>query len=324
MVLGTRSGVRSKYAWEASNSAPAGGVMEIVGGDLLSGDDGSQYVPRGPIGGGWGQPMASHVSGEEKKPVPDALTVTFFSYLEDKFYRGAFPLPRERIAQLFAEGFPHKYGKGGRKTYDSIIVGVAPGGAVAVWLSGSRRQLEVLYGHADEVSLDWHRALDMPPQVDRQKYVADSLAHAAKKDPLVAPSMQRVPIGLWDSYRERFAWTPVFEGIPAPESVGRVSFFNGEHDEIWLPLSDADRRATRAVPKYVSFGVESLNRIFDVTFDEAEVFSVFRRLGASGEPVELVFAQKQIEGKSSFGVFVRNQHETVGLTKNKYAFFAKH
>ncbi|HEY6881546.1 MAG TPA: DUF2931 family protein [Polyangiales bacterium] len=320
-----RSGVKSKYKWEPSNSAPAGGLMKIVGGSLSSGNAATTGVPAGAqLGDVWGVPQQRYVSGEEEKPVPDTLFVTFFSYLEDKFYRGAFPLPRDQIAQLFEEGFRHSKGTNGRKTYTDLVVGVAPGGVVAVWLAGARRQVEVFYGHADEVRLDWHRTLDLPPQVDRQRYIADALAYAAQTDPLVEPSMRRVPIGRWDSYRERFAWTPAFENMPEPASIARVNFFNGERDEIWLPLSEVDRQAKRPVPRFINFSVESLNRSFDITFDEAEVFGLYRRLGLGGEPVEMVFAQRKVEGKTSFGVFLRNRHETVGLTKNKYAIFALH
>ena len=40
-------------------------------------------------------------------------------------------------------------------TYHRIVAGVSPGGGVAVWLNGFNRKLQVFYGKAQEVHLDW-------------------------------------------------------------------------------------------------------------------------------------------------------------------------
>ncbi len=120
-----------KFDWQATDNAPRDYPMEILGGSLIYPESGSLYVPdKIRIAYGWGKPGRSHVVGPDLKPLPNTLAISFFSYTENQFYGGRFALPYDRIVQLFNAGYdsPRK----GHITYDQIIVGVAPGGAVAV------------------------------------------------------------------------------------------------------------------------------------------------------------------------------------------------
>src|SRR5690625_6974339 len=82
--------------------------------------------------------ISSHIVGPDLKPLPDRLKITFLSYLEDQFYEGVFDLPYETILSLFKEQSTN-----GGPEYHRIMVGVAPGGYVAVWLKGHIKTTEV-------------------------------------------------------------------------------------------------------------------------------------------------------------------------------------
>lgn len=307
----------TKFEWLASNSAPAGCLMEITSGAFLFPGGGSLYIPPRSLHSGWGREVSIHLVGEDTKPLPDRMEITFFSYLEDKFYRGTFALPHERIAELFAAGYRSFEEDSGRATYNAIVAGVAPGGAVAVWVSGGERQVEVFFGQAQEAGLDWHATLGMPADVDRRTLVASSLAEAAASDPLVTQMTQRVPIGIWATYRTKYQWRPVFEGMPVPDRIERVRFFNGERDYMVLPLDAAAERTPRPVPVYVSFADKQGGRSNELTFDEQETLATFERLGAEGQPLELVFATTVRNGQAEFNVLVRSATQTVVLRKLK-------
>ena len=57
-------------------------------------------------------------------------------------------LPRERILELFKNGFKTVYGM--KTTYTSIVAGMAPGGNATIWLRGSERLTEVIRFKAQE------------------------------------------------------------------------------------------------------------------------------------------------------------------------------
>jgi hypothetical protein len=307
----------NRFEWLASNSAPQGTPMRVVRGAFVFPEGGSLYIPPAKLNNGWGQRGSVHVVGNDLKPLPDRVEITFYSYLEDRFYRGTFPLPRDEIARLFVEGFRSFRPDAEWETYRSIVAGVAPGGAVAIWVSGSERQVEVFYGHADAVELDWHTTLGFPAHVDRRELIAQTLAESAKRDTLVTQMMQRIPFGIWDAYRRPYRWRPVFEGMDTPATLRRLFYFNGERDNLELPADWADR----PVPAFLIFMNPQTRWSYHLTFDEQETLAAFEQVGREGRPVELVFRTATYEGRPSFHVLVRSDEEDVELTRVKVEFY---
>src|SRR5690625_747622 len=130
-----------RFDWKATESAPRNYPMRIINGTLLyRGESHGLYIPSGgTIGRGWGEMVSSHIVGPDLKPLPDRLDIKFFSYTENQFYHGVFELPYERILSLFREWDRLN----DRPAYNRIMTGVAPGGAVAVWLTGQVKTTEV-------------------------------------------------------------------------------------------------------------------------------------------------------------------------------------
>ncbi len=292
--------------------------MQIVAGDFrYPGGAGSLYIPPATVHRGWGLESSAHVVGDGRRPLPDSVEVLFFSWLEDRFYRGRFALPRDSIARLFREGFPSRDLRGERETYDVLVAGVAPGGAVAVWASGSERQVEVFFGQARPApDVDFHRAFDAPDDLDRRAFVEADLADAAKRDPLVAVMRRHVPTAArWAAYRARYRWTPAFEGgLGAPEWLTRVQYLNGERENLEVRAAGA---AARPAPRAFGFTDPRARVLYSPQFDDEEVASAFARVGAGGRPVELVFAAPA-PGAADPRVLVRGGGETVELRKVTY------
>jgi hypothetical protein len=315
----------SKYAWVASNSAPKGCPMKLTSGDFLFPEGGSLYIPPEILHNGWGESVSVHVVGPDTKPLPDRVQVTFYSYLEDKFYRGEFPIPYARIRELFATGYDSFRAKRqSRITYQWIVAGVAPGGAVSVWVEGIDRRVEVFFGYAQAVALDWHETTGMPGRVDREQNRQERIQAAAKGDPLVTRFLAGIPFGAWEGYRRHYAWRPVFEGMQSPERIARLDYYNGERELLVLPLDEAAQHASRPVPSFVDFVIrwpKGSGTKYSLTFNEEETLAAFQKLGADGKPIELAFHTELVDGKSRFSIRARNADEEIRLRRVDVEFF---
>ena len=306
------------YEWRASNSAPEGCPVRLLGGAFSSGDGSSRSIPSGLLHTGWGTEGSTHIGDDDRAALPDRVTVRFFSYLEDKFYEGSFALPRDSIERLVRDGYPRYRRPGGRETYNVLVAGVAPGGAVAVWAAGNERQTEVFFGQARPVDLDWTSTMGAAAKLDRHTFVKAELDFVATIDPLVnkyraAPP----PPGRWASYRARYRWQPAFEGLGAVAVIEPVQYLNGERNVLTLPLDPKVSAAGLPVPQYLGFSHQPTRQLYEFTFDPAETLAAFAQAGAGGGPIELVFAAPP--GGAVVGrpleVRVRGGGQTVTLQK---------
>jgi hypothetical protein len=305
----------TKFKWDAGSSAPYNIPMRYVAANFyLHGGD-AQYVPTSAsTANGWGTPDGSHPS-DSKKPLPEKLDILFFSYLENQFYRGTFELPYEKILKLFQTSY---YSPKARKdvTADEIVVGVAPGGVVAVWARGYDRQVEVFYGKAKKVDLPWSTLTDAT-HISREEYIDDTIKYYLNTPEALANFKKNgPPLGLWDRYRTRYTWQPVFINMPLQDTYIRViSYFNGESQYLNYPLDKADATASRPVPKYMRFiwstPKASADRLIELFFNEKEVFDVFHKLGANGQPLQLELKIEAVNGNPMFTVSLRNDKEKI-------------
>ena len=86
--------------------------------------------------------------------IPTGFRITYFSYMENKFYKGDFLLPADKIRSLFKEGMIG-YRSKRYSTYDAMIVGMAPGGVLVVWMQGIDKQVEIGRYQAIETDMEW-------------------------------------------------------------------------------------------------------------------------------------------------------------------------
>lgn len=310
-----------KFDWHASESAPFNYPMEIIAGSLSYHDgSGSLYVPDGSrIDDGWGKGISSHVTGERFKPLPNKLTISFFSYTENQFYRGQFNLPYDKILQLFQDGY-YSPNENKHSTYDQIVVGVAPGGVVAVWLSGILKTTEVFFGQAEKYVGEWS-SITSNTRLSREEYVQRGIKDALKTpEALEALKKNGVPLGLWASYRTRYAWQPLFTGMTIRDGrINAITYFNGELDYLDYPLEKTIAASTRAVPSYMSFVWERTKiqgRSYRLTFNEPQIFAAFKKLGNENPPLQLEMRMTPREGAVPvFSVWLRNAKEAIPLDR---------
>ena len=227
--------------------------------------------------------MSHHVVGEDLKALPDRLDIRFFSFAENKLYHGSFDLPYESILELFRAGVANPKE---RALFDTIMVGVAPGGAVAVWASG-REQREVFFGQAEAYEGVLTNSLNSVVE-DRAGFVRRVLEYELTAEMLADLHKNGVPLGQWDRFRKRYRWLPSFAQPQRPDYV-RVSFFNGERYRFNFPLSPSMEGQSHPVPMLLSFTYlmpgETARDSFTVRFDATEIYAAFDKLGADQQAV---------------------------------------
>lgn len=112
--------------------------------------DGKSYCPIASgveRNGGWGHGGLEMGTGEF---IPNELSITWFSFAEDKFYGGTFSLPTDAMRVLFEQGCISAAGV--KTKYQYMVVNAYPEGGVALWMKSSGgRCVEIGHFQAKEV-----------------------------------------------------------------------------------------------------------------------------------------------------------------------------
>ena len=305
----------TKFEWYASENGPVGYPTRILAGKFFfHGEAGGLSIPTGAtLNQGWGGGGSEYAS-DSKWPLPDRVEVIYYSFTERQFYKGQFDLPYERILELFRQ--PYK-GDPRTPTYDHISVGVAPGGAVAVWVRGFATT-EVFFGQAQPHKVH-------PGAVTRAQIQDEAEAWAFNDEILISVigqeaydriQLEGVPVGLWSRYRNRYRWAPAYvAGKPPADEKMLTKFFNGESFWSKTRFSEQEQDIPRPLPRWIkvslNIGGEEIMNI--VEFNDLELMAAFEKLGANGERVFIEF-----DGaipRTQLKVRVRNDKESIELKK---------
>lgn len=282
---------KTEFEWFAVACAPLNYPMEVRFGEFIykgTANTGLAIPSGGTLTQGWGRSFSAYVVGPKQKPLPDSLKVTFYSYAEKQFYSGTFDLPYEKMLQLFQQrqrDFPEE-------PYDSILLGVAPGGVVTVWLHGAITT-EVFFGYAQKREIDPKIGFALPFTSVQQsdEYVEKALAEAVTPEQLAFIKKYGPPLGAWERFRKLYKWRPVYKDDKVPLKADMPgSFVNGERYRI--PTQFTDEYANTPKPLLQETNFRALGPegpVYTIKFDEMELIEVFEKLGSNGELVNLEF-----------------------------------
>ncbi|QHI36735.1 hypothetical protein IMCC3317_21050 [Kordia antarctica] len=116
---------KDRFQWEAAMCAPK--YYPIGGAKVNFGNAGNSSLTN--FDNGWGRSYGAVSSAEKYKKLPKEVFVSYASAVENLVYEGTVPLPYEKIKQLFG-----KYCKNKETARGKIMVGMAPGGWIRVWV----------------------------------------------------------------------------------------------------------------------------------------------------------------------------------------------
>ena len=243
-----------EYEWGISVNAPIGYPIHVYAGRV-----GPEYIMSdlwcSTEEPDWGSAYVNE--GNDPKELPKDIDIVWFSFIENCFYNLQASLDYEKIEKLFKEGFEQRirYGELRHTTYDGLVVGLAPGGTVVVWVGkGYSPITEVGRFQASRTYLTETSDMDSHERLIFDKEYRKSLATAPNIVPLEVQKANEgkpIPYNLWDRYAEtQYRWYPTFE-IPDGK-MGDVFFqyWNGEANTIfYTDLEPTTERETILKPK---------------------------------------------------------------------------
>ncbi len=301
-----------KFEWLPTESAFGAFPVTIVAGNFHFKNGSTLYVPSTSIvENGWGELGSTHIVGKDFKPVPVKLSITWFSYFENKFYSGESALSYDKILKHFQDGFQSPTKKEPRE-YTRLMIGLAPGGEVSLWIRGGGRVLEVDHFIAKETEYDWRSVLKND-KISRNQFVEMAMQREAGIAAVAKLREPGVAEGLVKKYRTRYHWQP--EVSEQTVSYLWVETFNGERDFIeFRPIETAHQ--DRALPQKISVVWSSLTEddkryVAKISFDEEETYKVFDKLvalnGAKTDQPTLLKLQIDIDRKTNkLVVYLKN------------------
>ncbi|MFK5948893.1 MAG: DUF2931 family protein, partial [Methylococcales bacterium] len=303
----------TKFDWRATESAPQHYPMEVIQGKFyFHGSNKGVSIPSGgTLSAGWGQGISNHHLGAGPQDLPDRLKIIYFSYAEKEFYMGDFELPYEKIIELFQDGVinPRVYPNGkSLPIYTKMMVGIAPGGEVSVWVSG-QRIIEVFFGKAEKIKLDPGKAFDLPfkSQQAATDYINKQLINTLKPEELDSLKNHGIPFGLWSRYRKQFNYAPIASVGNSIQNLDAV-FLNGEFYGEWDFSKKKEEAVNLPVPASVSFR-SSDRTLYEIKFDEFEIMDAFEKLGSKGKKIFIEFDPHLPRTKIKIRVF--NDEESI-------------
>lgn len=270
-----------RFDWLPSECAHRQYPMKLIDGTLVLKDGSSLYVPaKAIIDNGWGELGSTHVVGKKLKPLPVKLTATWFSFAEDKFFAGEFPLPYDSILNKFKKMKSPKTGN--PPTYYRIFVGFGPQGAASVWVASDHLVIEVGSYKGAEVTVDWKTVTKS--EEPRSKYINDILQHSLTPQELQELKEHGVPSGISDHYSKQYRWNVSVSGQMKP--MLWLETLNGER-EYFDFVQFSGSRPSRGLPDNINVLWENNkgNKYgANIWFDEAEVTAAYKKL--SGERLD--------------------------------------
>ena len=187
----------------------------------------------------WGSALSNE--GTSNRTLPKDVDMVWLSYKEDCFYRLKTAIDYEKVEKLFREGFNQRVPNGEvrHKTYNTIVVGIAPGGVVVLWVGyGYFPLTEIGRYQAEKIDLKEPPGLDSHERLIFSKEDREEVLNSntiIPEDFREANKNKPIPFGLWDSYRDhQYQWYPTFE-IPNGK-IGDVDYqyWNGEADTFFF------------------------------------------------------------------------------------------
>ncbi len=307
-----------KFEWRPTANAPKYYPAEIISGNFYMEDGSSIYIPKGhTLMTGWGKAGAAHAVGEDMKPVPYKFDVKWVSYLEEKFYGGTFKLPKEQLTKLFEEGFINDRNE--KDTYSKIVLGLAPGGIISVWLRGGSAK-EIGRYQASEIEVDEKEFIPYA-NMSNEKYIKETKSEIIEEKIKSAIDVKNIPFGIWDTYRKKYKWAINVNFKAEGKNKLKTIIANSYNGEFFNTSGEnpiITKMIERAIPSRIAMSWQDTNgngygaKVF---FDEEEIFKTF----------DIIFQQKTINQatlildidkyNSNLEVFILANDEKYSITK---------
>jgi len=310
------------FEWRPTANAPKYYPAEIISGNFYMVDSSSIYIPAGhSLMSGWGHTGATHVVGDDFKAIPHEFDIKWVSYLEEKFYGGTFKLPKDKILSLFEKGFIDLLGK--QETYTDIVLGLAPGGVIVLWLYGDKK-VEIGRFKASEIEVTKEEFIPNA-SLTVEQFVKETKEEYINEEIKGAIDPNNIPFGLWDSYRTTYNWKPEFR-LKTKSVVSKVyiDYINGEHIYTLANNEELKNYTKKALPvKTTMYWEDEHKNVFGskLYFNEDEINKAFKTINdkSKTKEIKLVFEVDKYNG--NIKITLEDETTSVTLEKTKAKIF---
>ena len=312
--------VRPPLEYASGICAPELYPVGVLQGDFYTANDWLPLTNGGIVEAGWGD---NGMNMSRSGIIPTGFKVTYFAYMENKFYTGNFALPSDTIRSLFKEGIT-VYRSKKHNTYDAMILGMAPGGVLVVWMQSLDTQVEIGRYQATETDINWESF--MP----RTGYTREQFVSGTINDrPMAVANFQKngLMLGLWDTYRIKYNWRPKFE-FPEGSTFDGIDFkmYNGEKEFLWGETLAKNSYEKRAIAKSMDLmWADETGQDFgaDIYFDEAEMFEAYKQIYRNDKEQNAELVIKYNDTRTSLEFYLRSKSEEIELEKTKVSIFKR-
>lgn len=307
--------VKEEFSWAPGADAPRVYPAEIIRAYFYKGDQ-LALIPGGSVvNDTWGSYGRQMGGGSF---IPEGLKITFLSFVENKFYTGDFKLPSDTILHYFQKGYV-EYRTKKKVTYGSILVGMAPGGVVVVWLAGdSNHQVEIGRYQATETQVDM-KQVNPSGERDRDVYVKAIID--SRQEVVENLKENGIQFGLHDSYRAKYTWRPqIFLPEGAHVKFVELEMFNAEKEMLFDEEWKKNEYTKRAIPKevgmvWVDKDGKEYGAVIYLNWNEPETFEAFKQIYQKDRETKADLVIKLFQNKKldAFKVYLRTEKEEFEL-----------
>ena len=183
-----------------------------------------------------------------------------------------------------------------KKTFEYVVIGLAPLGIVSIWLAGSGVETEVAQFKATETQVGGKEFLGSYPTIEA--YAIDIVRKSLPSRNIQMSNVPMEEMTKWSGvYRQSFKWS---WNIIATVTTNNLlaDYFNGE--TIYLPqIPDSTIMLNTPLPKQALVDWTSLDahkHSTEFNFDETELYAAFNKLGADDDKISIQLDVNSVDG----------------------------
>lgn len=317
LILSCQSSMSQKFEWYPTECAPELYPINIVEGQIVLTDKSTVGIPSGSdMANGWGTIGTINLVGNDKKALPESVKVIWFSYIENEFYLADFALPTDAISSIFEKGFTNPDTKQ-KDNYDRIVVGLAPGGYVAVWAKGGQITTELSFFKASVINYDWQK-FSRGIEKSRKEYIASALSDALDSN---QRKLASIPLG-WQGKFERDYRTvyplSIANTIEKQSTGALISYYDGSAEFHQAAISAGKWNEHQTIPKRLVWNWESESGkklSTNVVFDELETIAAFKKMHNEHPDNPLTLLTEVVPANFSVSIILKNEFSFIALKK---------
>lgn len=323
-----------RFEYGLKLSTPEGYPIKLLSSSFKPNEKGSDYfsdyLDNGIYSENWG--IGTNKSYSEKGSemggfvLPDSIEMYWYSILEKKYYHLNTKINKDKITQYFRKGYEYYFSRESDKinnsTYDEIVVGIAPGGDVVIWVSSFPNTKEIEVFKATEIKKE---SLKDENYVVSEKEIIEVLNDTCTCEDntqfrKIVHQNIPIPYGKWtNKYRKQYNWKIAVNDFGQTKPEMKFYFFNAEKYSLIKDNFNEMKYQKNVLPEFLNYQFSKNNKDYEtlIKFDEDEVSNHFEKLTLQNpdEPLELIVNINEKLDKVS--IQLSSKYESIYFKKMK-------